>query len=215
MSTAHFRRWFPVSEDPFPSALPLRSPSARVRSEGCARKVAPPGQRTPRRTANGCSRYMPDGCRGRSPSRPRNLQDQTHTLSNFPYSTEQSNLRTLLSESRLSGSLLKSGRARTVCGADWPSTSLRPQAQGERRRNDADCSCPAVSKPPQRFVYPIRDRSTALAASRPSRMAHTTRDCPRCMSPAVKTPATEVSYSPGFVSTLPRPFLAVPKASAT
>ena len=43
-----------------------------------------------------------------------------------------------------------------------------------------------------RFVYPIRDKSTSLAQSRPSRMAHTTRDWPRCMSPAVKTLSTLV-----------------------
>lgn len=43
-----------------------------------------------------------------------------------------------------------------------------------------------------RFVYPIKDRSTAFAASLPSRIAHTTRDCPLCMSPAVKTFGTEV-----------------------
>ena len=44
-----------------------------------------------------------------------------------------------------------------------------------------------------RFVYPIRLSSTALAASLPSRIAHTTSDCPRCISPAVNTPGSEVS----------------------
>ncbi len=42
--------------------------------------------------------------------------------------------------------------------------------------------------PTYRFEYPIRDSSTAFAASLPSRIAHTTRDCPLCISPAVKTP---------------------------
>ena len=44
-----------------------------------------------------------------------------------------------------------------------------------------------------RLVYPIRLSSTALAASLPSRIAHTTRDWPLCMSPAVKTFFTLVS----------------------
>ena len=40
--------------------------------------------------------------------------------------------------------------------------------------------------------YPIRYSSTALAASLPSRIAHTTRDCPRCISPAVNILSTFV-----------------------
>ncbi len=38
-----------------------------------------------------------------------------------------------------------------------------------------------------RLVYPIRLSSISFAASRPSRIAHTTRDWPLCMSPAVNT----------------------------
>jgi uroporphyrinogen decarboxylase len=41
-------------------------------------------------------------------------------------------------------------------------------------------------------LSPIRYRSIPCAALRPSRMAHTTSDCPRRMSPAEKTPGTEV-----------------------
>ena len=39
---------------------------------------------------------------------------------------------------------------------------------------------------------PINHSSTARAHCRPSRMAQTTSDCPRRMSPAPKTPGTEV-----------------------
>jgi hypothetical protein len=40
---------------------------------------------------------------------------------------------------------------------------------------------------------PIRDSSTARAHWRPSRIAHTTSDWPRRMSPAAKTLGTEVT----------------------
>ena len=43
-----------------------------------------------------------------------------------------------------------------------------------------------------RLVYPMRYSSTSAAAARPSAMAQTTRDCPRCMSPAVNTFSTLV-----------------------
>ena len=39
---------------------------------------------------------------------------------------------------------------------------------------------------------PLRWASTSRAHSRPSAMAQTTSDCPRRMSPAVKTPSREV-----------------------
>ena len=39
---------------------------------------------------------------------------------------------------------------------------------------------------------PIRNSSTARAAWRPSRIAHTTSDCPRRMSPAAKTFGADV-----------------------
>ena len=38
-----------------------------------------------------------------------------------------------------------------------------------------------------RLEYPIRLSSTALAASLPSRIAHTTRDWPLCISPVTNT----------------------------
>jgi hypothetical protein len=41
-------------------------------------------------------------------------------------------------------------------------------------------------------VRPISHSSTARAHWRPSRMAHTTSDCPRRMSPALKTPGMVV-----------------------
>jgi hypothetical protein len=43
-----------------------------------------------------------------------------------------------------------------------------------------------------RVLAPIRNVSTACAAWRPSRIAQTTSDWPRRMSPAVKTLASEV-----------------------
>lgn len=43
-----------------------------------------------------------------------------------------------------------------------------------------------------RLVYPMRYSSTSAAAARPSAMAQTTRDWPRCMSPAVNTFSTLV-----------------------
>ena len=43
-----------------------------------------------------------------------------------------------------------------------------------------------------RFVYPIRYSSISAAASRPSLIAQTTRDCPRRISPTAKTPSLEV-----------------------
>src|SRR5699024_3719258 len=67
----------------------------------------------------------------------------------------------------------------------------------------------------QRFVYPIRDSSTALAASRPSRIAHTTRDWPRLISPAAKTRGTEEAYPSGFVATFVLWSTSTLKASVT
>ena len=43
-----------------------------------------------------------------------------------------------------------------------------------------------------KLVVPIRNWSIARAQSRPSRIAHTTSDCPRRMSPAEKTLGREV-----------------------
>ena len=66
-----------------------------------------------------------------------------------------------------------------------------------------------------RLVYPIRLSSTALAASLPSRIAHTTSDCPRCISPAVNTPGSEVSYESGAVFTFVLGVSSTPNASDT
>ena len=44
-----------------------------------------------------------------------------------------------------------------------------------------------------KLVYPMSDSSTSRAAERPSCTAHTTRDCPRRISPAANTPGTLVS----------------------
>lgn len=65
-----------------------------------------------------------------------------------------------------------------------------------------------------KLVYPIRDSSTSLAASLPSATAHTTRDCPLCMSPAVKTRSTFVWCEPEGVSTFVRESRFTPKLSA-
>lgn len=43
-----------------------------------------------------------------------------------------------------------------------------------------------------RFEYPIKNLSTAFATLLPSLIAHTTSDCPRCMSPATNTFSTLV-----------------------
>ena len=53
-----------------------------------------------------------------------------------------------------------------------------------------------------RFVYPFRYSSTSAATERPSAMAHTTRDCPRRMSPAAKTFSTLVVNLPSTVRTI-------------
>ena len=57
---------------------------------------------------------------------------------------------------------------------------------------------------------PIRKRSTPRAALRPSAIAHTMSDWPRCMSPAANTPGTLVIQ---FASrhTLPRSVSLTPK----
>ena len=62
-----------------------------------------------------------------------------------------------------------------------PAQRLPRRAQGGDRR--------AVEAPSHlgRSLRPIRKRSMACAAWRPSRIAHTTSDCPRRMSPAAKT----------------------------
>ena len=46
-------------------------------------------------------------------------------------------------------------------------------------------------------------------------MAHTTRDCPRCISPAVKIFGLDVACDPGAVFTLLRPSVATSNASVT
>src|SRR5205814_3440351 len=46
---------------------------------------------------------------------------------------------------------------------------------------------PSVTSGADRSLEPIRNRSIARAAPRPSLMAHTTSDCPRRQSPQAKT----------------------------
>ena len=57
--------------------------------------------------------------------------------------------------------------------------------------------------------------AASLAASLPSRIAQTTNDWPRCMSPAVNIFSTLVWYSPEAVATFDRGVRSTPKASAT
>ena len=66
-----------------------------------------------------------------------------------------------------------------------------------------------------KLEYPIRAVSTYLAQSRPSRIAHTTSDCPRCISPAVKTLSTFVLKCPASVFTFVRSVRSKPKAFVT
>ena len=66
-----------------------------------------------------------------------------------------------------------------------------------------------------KLEYPIRAVSTSLAQSRPSRIAHTTSDCPRCISPAVKTLSTFVLKCPASVFTFVRSVRSKPKAYVT
>ena len=65
------------------------------------------------------------------------------------------------------------------------------------------------------FVYPISDSSTAFATALPSAIAHTTKDCPLCISPAVNTFFLLLSYSPGFVATLVLLVRSTPKSDVT
>lgn len=51
---------------------------------------------------------------------------------------------------------------------------------------------PNAVRPYRSRVSPIRYLSMPRAALRPSEIAHTTNDWPRRMSPAAKTPGTEV-----------------------
>src|SRR3546814_8005154 len=53
-------------------------------------------------------------------------------------------------------------------------------------------------------LLPIRNLSTACAHCRPSRMAHTTSDCPLRMSPQENTPDTLDLSSTTFAATFPR-----------
>ena len=63
-----------------------------------------------------------------------------------------------------------------------------------RRAASSDCSGNVSQHAVQRgsVVDPIRNLSIAFAHWRPSRIAHTTSDCPRRMSPAANTFGTEV-----------------------
>jgi hypothetical protein len=75
-------------------------------------------------------------------------------------------------------------------------TAIHSLSGGEERRvvRGAIVILRMRADPPHRgsSVEPIRNLSTACAAWRPSRIAHTTSDWPRRMSPAVKTLASEL-----------------------
>jgi len=60
-----------------------------------------------------------------------------------------------------------------------------------------------------RSESPIRYSSTPLAQLRPSAIAQTIRDCPRCMSPAAKTPGTLVIQASSR-HTVPRSVMRTP-----
>ena len=67
------------------------------------------------------------------------------------------------------------------------SSSLPRRHSGCRARPGRDRRAAEESSHLGRSLRPIRKRSMACAAWRPSRIAHTTRLCPRRMSPAAKT----------------------------
>ena len=83
------------------------------------------------------------------------------------------------------------GRNGTTC----PARRVADLASVRRRLPLADAVAVAVEHDPPRqrgsVVDPIRNLSTACAAWRPSRIAHTTSDWPRRMSPAANTLGTE------------------------
>src|SRR5262249_23721936 len=78
----------------------------------------------------------------------------------------------------------------------WSSRS----ASGTGDRNDARVAVVGRASPELAYtsglagrnVSPMRYASTPRAASRPSRIAHTTSDCPRRASPHANTPGTVV-----------------------
>jgi hypothetical protein len=67
----------------------------------------------------------------------------------------------------------------------------RTMSGGREAASDLPASQANMAAPVRgRVVAPMRRLSMARAASRPSAIAQTTRDCPRRMSPAAKTPGT-------------------------
>ena len=71
----------------------------------------------------------------------------------------------------------------------------------------------AMRAAPASPIVPIRNRSTPRAALRPSAIAQTMSDWPRCMSPAVNTPGTLVIQLASR-HTLPRSVSLTPKFSS-
>ena len=72
--------------------------------------------------------------------------------------------------------------------------SRRKQSPSAGRYTDGDCfaSLAMTGRHRGSVLVPIRNSSTARAHWRPSRIAHTTSDWPRRMSPAANTLSTEV-----------------------
>src|SRR5262245_14203646 len=77
---------------------------------------------------------------------------------------------------------------------------------GERRRHSVNQATGAGSD-----EWPIRYASTPRAQLRPSAIAQTINDWPRCMSPAAKTPGTFVIQS-ALRATVPRSVSAIPSS---
>ncbi len=82
--------------------------------------------------------------------------------------------------------------------ASWTRLRELPVEESPRNRNAGKCEGEGTSlvsgrrEDYFRYVRPMRNLSTPRAALRPSAMAQTTSDCPRRMSPAEKTPGTEL-----------------------
>ena len=114
---------------------------------------------------------------GRAPAGDRSVKrDRTDQLAVIPGRTTRIGVSRCPSES--------SGATRTPATAPEPSGLIPDRA----------LSRPSGTTAAQRgrAETPIRNSSTARAAWRPSRIAHTTSDWPRRMSPAVNTLSTEV-----------------------
>ena len=125
---------------------------------------------------------------------------------------------------RVAGGLLHSGPADDEAGsaAGAASRVIRTRASHAGRLPYAIRRRSTVCAPHAQKRYcsgagsaelPIRNVSTPRAALRPSAIAHTISDWPRCMSPAVKTPGTLV-IQVASRHTLPRSVIFTPSASS-